>query len=69
MEQTMFYGKEYRVRYTTGRGDYYVALLDAEDEMIMNTLKAKKARVKSIKALRDNIKSKGLHYNVRNERI
>lgn len=68
-EQTLFYGIEYRVRYTTGRGDYYVALLSGDDELISATLLAKKARVKSIKSLRDTIKSKGLHYNVRNERI
>ena len=68
-EQTLFYGIEYRVKYTTGRGDYYVALLGGNGELISATLLARKARVRSIKALRDTIKSKGLHYNVRNERI
>lgn len=36
-EQTLFYGIEYRVRYTTGRGDYYVALLSGDDELISAT--------------------------------
>lgn len=52
----------YKVIYTTGRGDRWIALI-TDMELIDATKNAEWAKAKDIRALRDAVKSNGKHYH------
>lgn len=52
----------YRVTYTTGRGDFYVALV-TDMCIIDDTKNAEYAKLSDIKHLRDIVKRKGMHFS------
>lgn len=58
----------YRVTYTTGRGDYWVARINCMP-MIDATLHADIAKISDIELLRDTVKFRGLHYSKNGEII
>lgn len=65
-EQTLFNSGEYRVRYTTGRGDYYEALLGKEHHLIEEVLERKNVKKKILQELKETVKVTGLHYSIHN---
>lgn len=66
MEHTLFSSGEYRVKYVTGRGDYYICLLPVDDPLVIKTHLSPAPKGKDIVALRKKIKLEGIHYHINN---
>lgn len=66
MEHTLFSSGEYRVKYVTGRGDYYICLLPVDDPLVIKTHLSTAPKRKDIVALRKKIQMEGVHYHINN---